>query len=388
MEKYDDEKGVWRTIRGRRVFIRDGESLGSAMARSGKFKNLTRTKISEAKDELHEKDFDNKAHKYNNRYGETKKNYQRKMQKLNNKYKAKDKYYIENRGTEQAEKNRINENASTFGSKSRVWNNQMRYSEEDRRELRHEKLQKKLAEYKVIEKKLADYKAKKQSNYKMDGKNITENDLKKEYEKERLRGNIDEDYNTWKKNIVDDRNSNVKSNNKVETWEEKVKRLEKENAKNKNYEIPKQSNNKSDLVGLKKEGNTYIPIRKDDEANKELKTSDLKTKTTKEIMDMKVPQTKEGKKAFNKFIAENRSEIAKELKNGDYNGNSIGNYMKTLSREPKENDLILGGGENGEDVRVGKNGKLEALTDDDFDSNNVYVGKKQKIEAYKKRKGK
>ena len=38
MEKYDDEDGVWRTIRGRRVFIREGESLGSAMSRSGKFK--------------------------------------------------------------------------------------------------------------------------------------------------------------------------------------------------------------------------------------------------------------------------------------------------------------------------------------------------------------
>ena len=32
------EDGVWRTIRGRRIFIKDGESLGSAMSRSGKFK--------------------------------------------------------------------------------------------------------------------------------------------------------------------------------------------------------------------------------------------------------------------------------------------------------------------------------------------------------------
>lgn len=34
----ENEKGVWRTIRGRRVFIREGEDLASAMARSGKFK--------------------------------------------------------------------------------------------------------------------------------------------------------------------------------------------------------------------------------------------------------------------------------------------------------------------------------------------------------------
>lgn len=35
------EKGVWRTIRGRRVFIREGESLDEAMERSGKFNSLT-----------------------------------------------------------------------------------------------------------------------------------------------------------------------------------------------------------------------------------------------------------------------------------------------------------------------------------------------------------
>ena len=42
MENDENEKGVWRTIRGRRIFIRSGESLGSAMARSGKFKNKTK----------------------------------------------------------------------------------------------------------------------------------------------------------------------------------------------------------------------------------------------------------------------------------------------------------------------------------------------------------
>lgn len=36
-----EEKGVWRTISGRRVFIREGEDLTSAMKRSGKFKGLT-----------------------------------------------------------------------------------------------------------------------------------------------------------------------------------------------------------------------------------------------------------------------------------------------------------------------------------------------------------
>ena len=34
-----EEKGVWRTVRGRRIFIREGEDLASAMEKSGKFKN-------------------------------------------------------------------------------------------------------------------------------------------------------------------------------------------------------------------------------------------------------------------------------------------------------------------------------------------------------------
>ena len=31
------EDGVWRTVGGRRIFIKDGESLASAMKKSGKF---------------------------------------------------------------------------------------------------------------------------------------------------------------------------------------------------------------------------------------------------------------------------------------------------------------------------------------------------------------
>ena len=36
---FDDGDGVWRTIGGRRVFIREGQSLSDAMKKSGKFKN-------------------------------------------------------------------------------------------------------------------------------------------------------------------------------------------------------------------------------------------------------------------------------------------------------------------------------------------------------------
>ena len=54
-----EEKGVWRTVAGRRIFIRDGESLSESMKRSGKFKGkLSQTKTLK-KDSLNkdEKDF-------------------------------------------------------------------------------------------------------------------------------------------------------------------------------------------------------------------------------------------------------------------------------------------------------------------------------------------
>ena len=39
MVKFNESDGVWRTIGGRRVFIRDGQSLSDAMKESGKFKS-------------------------------------------------------------------------------------------------------------------------------------------------------------------------------------------------------------------------------------------------------------------------------------------------------------------------------------------------------------
>ena len=35
----DDIGGVWRTVGGRRIFIKDGQDLASAMKESGKFNN-------------------------------------------------------------------------------------------------------------------------------------------------------------------------------------------------------------------------------------------------------------------------------------------------------------------------------------------------------------
>ena len=37
MKKYDEAEGVWRTVGGRRIFIKNGQSLSEAMIESGKF---------------------------------------------------------------------------------------------------------------------------------------------------------------------------------------------------------------------------------------------------------------------------------------------------------------------------------------------------------------
>lgn len=52
MKKYEETDGVWRTVRGRRIFIRKGEDLASAMKRSGKFDNLKREDVQKAKKQL------------------------------------------------------------------------------------------------------------------------------------------------------------------------------------------------------------------------------------------------------------------------------------------------------------------------------------------------
>jgi hypothetical protein len=46
-----EQKGVWRTVRGRRIFIADGEDLATAMKKSGKFeKGTPQSAIEEAKE--------------------------------------------------------------------------------------------------------------------------------------------------------------------------------------------------------------------------------------------------------------------------------------------------------------------------------------------------
>jgi hypothetical protein len=51
----NEENGVWRTVGGRRIFIKDGQDLATAMVESGKFKNL-RSDYRKAKEEMSKKE--------------------------------------------------------------------------------------------------------------------------------------------------------------------------------------------------------------------------------------------------------------------------------------------------------------------------------------------
>lgn len=59
-EKFRDEDGVWRTIGGRRVFIRTGQSLSDAMKESGKFKKASDISREEYKNKSKEIEYFNK----------------------------------------------------------------------------------------------------------------------------------------------------------------------------------------------------------------------------------------------------------------------------------------------------------------------------------------
>lgn len=51
----NEENGVWRTVGGRRIFIKEGQDLATAMVESGKFKNL-RSDYRKAKEEMSKKE--------------------------------------------------------------------------------------------------------------------------------------------------------------------------------------------------------------------------------------------------------------------------------------------------------------------------------------------
>jgi hypothetical protein len=62
----NDIGGVWRTIGGRRVFIKDGQDLATAMKESGKFKNAKKEKYKENESEFYKKLSNKDKEKYDN----------------------------------------------------------------------------------------------------------------------------------------------------------------------------------------------------------------------------------------------------------------------------------------------------------------------------------
>lgn len=55
-EKFNEEDGIWRTIGGRRVFIKNGQSLSDAMKESGKFKTGKKEEVKDHTFEMDEED--------------------------------------------------------------------------------------------------------------------------------------------------------------------------------------------------------------------------------------------------------------------------------------------------------------------------------------------
>lgn len=165
MEK---ENGVWRTIRGRRIFIASGQSLSEAMSKSGKFDKITRKDVQMAKKNSR---FDDKAQKRDIAFNNQRRGLFKKINEGNDKayenarrqYK---KAYNKQRAIEVGEKDdlhyteeydkagRDNFRITNVDGKTRVERNIDNYNRKDRKEANREALQKKLA----------DFKAKKQSN--------------------------------------------------------------------------------------------------------------------------------------------------------------------------------------------------------------------------------
>jgi len=253
MVKVEGVQGVWRTIGGRRVFIKDGQDLATAMKESGKFKKAKDIehqkrkiandieknvysdkerkekwkeydayneidkeyikKVSDAKnnDELKKADEekikrlekiieeDQKTGKVENRMKSIES--QQRYDRLYNKYK-------EQGMTDEKIKDMLGERPKTGleDIKNEMWENN---SETYITKQGYDKLV--ARENEKYDKALKKYNES-QRQYKSDGEIISETDLKEEYRNELKRGNIEKDttYNEWKKGVVNDKNSNVR----------------------------------------------------------------------------------------------------------------------------------------------------------------------------------
>lgn len=315
----DNKEGVWRTIRGRRVFIAKGESLGQAMAKSGKFK---REDIRTAKTQLRRADRAEKTLQQPDN--------KKLRHKMTNKGLRHERDVFENR---QAEKNRIHEEVWTHtGGKTRVERNVGKYSETDQRELRHE----------YIQKRLADYKAKKQSNNKInqfESKRVAENEIaEKGYKYYSTHG---ADIGTLPKDVkvadtqrYDDGMTSFKTDRPLTT--EELKKYDiKDETRNSYYDekYGKQSNNKI----LKLSGNNKI-IDISKEENKGLTATpsiarEINNKRSNNIFQ----PTKEDLKEMQTYDRAN--DIIPELSNNKYKVKKYGDTYIALKNGHNEGEF-------------------------------------------------
>lgn len=138
---------------------------------------------------------------------------------------------------------------------------------------------------------------------------------------------------------------------------------------------------KKDFKKLIKQGdNRYIVVRNDETEDEAIRKFNERENPEK----MEQIEEKRFNKKYNiqdfdnerrqgliNFTQNNREQIKEWQKDFDDDavsekvlsgkGLTLKEYYGVLGREPREGDIILAGGRNGEDVRVGKNGKLEII---------------------------
>lgn len=197
----ENKDGVWRTIRGRRIFIGKGEDLATAMKNSGKFSNqMSRVKKNKEKYDIIQKakNFDKDLKKTNRERYDIDKSHEKDKWEEQEKYKArhntkeaqryeKNEYKKHNQALENY-KNKYAEyrqESDKYGNlaetdKTRQLGQELRNIEKENN-LKGKDTIKIMQDYDLEKEKIADYKAKKQSNNKIDNNEKMIQDYKKIY---------------------------------------------------------------------------------------------------------------------------------------------------------------------------------------------------------------
>lgn len=363
----DKEKdGVWRTIRGRRIFIRSGESLGSAMSRSGKFKGITREKL---KDDIMTKSVVDRINKrkqskiglpLNNKKNE--KIDRKNKQHLANKGYINEKYYNPDN---QAFDNRINETDNYYtNAKTRVERNKLRYSKAQQRELKHEELQKKLADYRK-EKGIQASMSSEEYNKRLDD----------EFKKVKEGKITDKEYYKRTQEIMD--NYKTPRMGKEQTYEANKKAIE-------DFKAKKQSNNR--VVENTKTGERYKELN-NGQWRSEKDGYDYYLDMNSKNKDN--PQYKEVKQSNNKI--ETYEEYKNRLLNDDnyLQANRPNEYFRKTLKEQGNNKVET----ERELYERAKNNpeSIDPMTENstDWEALEKKYGKEEKIKKYvEKKKGK